>query len=101
MRVERKLVLPNSEIGSAIKQNRVEYCLVAQLCPTLCHSMDCSLPSSSVHGISQARTGVGYHFFLQGIFATQGSNLDLLNWQVDSLSMSHQRNQSQVYLWRI
>ena len=26
-----------------------------QLCPTLCGPMDCSLPSSSVHAISQAR----------------------------------------------
>ena len=30
-------------------------CLVAQLCPTLCDPMDCSLPGSSVHGILQAR----------------------------------------------
>ena len=30
-------------------------CLVAKLCPTLRDSMDCSLPGSSVHGISQAR----------------------------------------------
>ena len=29
--------------------------LVTQLCPTLCHPMDCSLPGSSVHGILQAR----------------------------------------------
>ena len=29
--------------------------LVVQLCPILCNSMDCSPPSSSVHGISQAR----------------------------------------------
>ena len=28
---------------------------VAQLCPTLCDPMDCSLPGSSVHGISQGR----------------------------------------------
>ena len=27
-----------------------------QLCPTLRHPMDCSLPGSSVHGILQART---------------------------------------------
>ena len=30
-------------------------CLVAQLCPTLCDPMDCSLPGSSVHGILLAR----------------------------------------------
>ena len=29
--------------------------LVAQSCPTLCNPMDCSLPSSSVHGILQAK----------------------------------------------
>ena len=28
---------------------------VAQLCPTLCDPMDCSLSGSSVHGIFQAR----------------------------------------------
>ena len=28
---------------------------IAQLCPTLSNSMDCSLPGSSVHGIFQAR----------------------------------------------
>ena len=29
--------------------------LVAQLCPTLCDSTDCSPPGSSDHGILQAR----------------------------------------------
>ena len=29
-------------------------CVGAQSCPTLCDSMDCSLPGSSVHGIFQA-----------------------------------------------
>ena len=29
--------------------------LVTQLCPTLCHLMDCRLPGFSVHGILQAR----------------------------------------------
>ena len=28
---------------------------VAQLCPTICNHMDCSLPGYSVHGILQAR----------------------------------------------
>ena len=30
-------------------------CMRAQLCPTLCDPLDCSLPGSSVHGILQAR----------------------------------------------
>ena len=29
--------------------------LVAQSCPTLCNSVDCSLPGSSIHGILQSR----------------------------------------------
>ena len=37
--------------------NRVYTCLlVTKSCLTLCDSMDCSLPGSSVHRISQART---------------------------------------------
>ena len=31
-------------------------CSVAKSCPTLCDSIDCGLPGSSVHGISQ--TGI-------------------------------------------
>ena len=37
-------------------------CIVAQLCPTLCNAMDCSLPGSSVHGIFQARRLDGLPF---------------------------------------
>ena len=35
-------------------------------------------------------TGVGCHFFLQGIFPIQGLNPCLLHWKVDSLPLSHQ-----------
>ena len=52
--------------------------------------MDCSLPGSSLHGIFPGKnTGVGWHFLLQEVFLTQGSNLVLLHWQVDSLPLSH------------
>ena len=38
----------------------------------------------------QARNSrVGSHSLLQGIFPTQGSNLRLLHWQVDSLPLSY------------
>ena len=56
-----------------------------QSCLTLCISMDCGPPGSSVHGIRQENTRVSCHFLLQGIFATQSSNLHLLgllHWQV-------------------
>ena len=48
---------------------------VAQLCPTLCDPMNCSLPGSSVHGDSPGKhTGEDGHALLQGIFPTRGSN---------------------------
>ena len=62
-----------------------------RLSATLCNSMDCTLPGSSVHGDSPGQnTGVGCHALLQGIFPTQGSNLPflcLLYWQVSSLPL--------------
>ena len=63
-----------------------------QSCPTLFDPMDCSLPGSSVHGNSPSKnSGVGCHFLLQGIFLTQGLNLNLLlllPWQAGSLPLS-------------
>ena len=48
-------------------------------CLALCDPMDCSPPDFSVHEISPSKnTTVGYHFLLQGIFLTQGSNRPLL-----------------------
>ena len=73
--------------------------LVAKSCLTLCNAMDYSLPGSSVHGISQAILEVGYHFLLQGIFLTQGSNLHLLHSQADSLPLSHQGSPIYVYMY--
>ena len=61
-----------------------------QLSPTFWHPMDCSLPISSVHGISRQETQVGYHALLRGIFPTQGLNphhLCLLHWQAGSLPL--------------
>ena len=45
-----------------------------QSCSALCDPEDCSPSVSSIHGIIQARILVHCHFFLQGIFATQGLN---------------------------
>ena len=64
---------------------------VAQLCPTLCDPMDCSLPGSSVHGTFQARVlGVDCHFLLQGIFPTQGLNPGLPHCRQTLHRLSHQ-----------
>ena len=60
-----------------------------QLYMTLCDPMNVSPLSSSVHGILQARNGVGCHALHWEIFSTQGLNLPLLHWQEDSLPLSH------------
>ena len=60
-------------------------------CQTLCDSMDCSPPSSSVHGILQARIMEWLaHSLLQGIVPTQGSNLGLLHCRQALYHLSHQ-----------
>ena len=53
---------------------------VAQMCPTLCDSMDCNIPGSSVHGDSSDKnSGVGRGSLLQGIFPIQRSKQGLLH----------------------
>ena len=67
----------------------VHLCSVSLLCLTLCDPMNCSL-LGYVYGIfPDKNTGVGCHFLLQGIFLTQESSLHLLDWQADSLPLSH------------
>ena len=54
--------------GNSREGNNYRICVCAQL-----------LSGSYVRGTFQVKyTGVGCHFFLQGIFPTQGSNLSLL-----------------------
>ena len=63
-------------------------CLATKSCLTLCDSVEYSLLGSSVHGFSSQYWRV-YHFLLQGIFLTEGSNPCLLHWQVDLLPLGH------------
>ena len=61
----------------------------AQVCPTLCDTMDCLLCAGNFPG---KNTGTDCHFPLQGIFPTKGSNMGLLcllHWQADSLPLYH------------
>ena len=61
-------------------------CLVAQLCLTLCDSMDCSLPRSSIHGILHARVLEWVAIpFSRGSSWLRNADSGLLHWQVDSL----------------
>ena len=62
-----------------------------------------SISSSATHfsgfsamGFSRQERWSGFHFLLQGIFPTQGSNPCLLHWQADSLPRSHQGSPSWV-----
>ena len=62
----------------------------AQSCLTLWDPMGCSLPGSSVHGISQARIleWVVIPFF-RGSSQARDRTCISLHWQVDSLPLSH------------
>ena len=65
-------------------------CLVHQSCPTLCDSMDCSSPGSSVHGNSPGKNiGVDCHPLLQGIFPSPGLNPHLLHCRQILYHLSH------------
>ena len=64
---------------------------VAQSCLTLCNSMDCSPPGSSVHGDSPDKnTGVACCSLLQGVHPTQGSNPGLPHCREILYHLSHQ-----------
>ena len=66
-------------------------CLVFKLCLTLLESHGLLARQAPLSmGFPGKNTGVGCHFLFQGVFPTQGSNLCLLRWQTDSLSLSHQ-----------
>ena len=68
-------------------------CLAAKLYSTLYDPMDCSLPGFLVHGIFQASIlELVVISFSKGIFPMQEVNSQLLHWQADSLSPSHQKS---------
>ena len=54
---------------------------------------------------TELNTWEGCYFLLQGIFLTQGLNLSLLPWQMDSLLLSHQEKEmathSSTLAWKI
>ena len=57
-----------------------------------CHPMDCTPPGSCQWDFPGKNTRVGFHFLLQGIFLTQGSNLVLLYWRQILNWLSQQRS---------
>ena len=59
--------------------------LVAQSCPALCDSTDCSPPGSSVRGVPGKNTGVGSHSLIQGDLPNPGIGPGSPAPQVDSL----------------
>ena len=65
-------------------------CLAAQLCPTLCDPMDCSLPDSSVHVTSQARILEWVAISFSKGSSQPGNQFKSPHWQADSLPLSHQ-----------
>ena len=58
---------------------------VAQLCPTLCNSVDCRLPGSSIHGIFRQQYWSGLPFPSPGDLPNLGIEPGSPTLQVDSL----------------
>ena len=93
LEIQKSYLQTGSRMHKHISLMQIQLLLFSRSCPTLCDPMDCSPPGSSVHGIFPGKNiGVGCHFFLQGIFWTQGSNLHLLRWQSDSSPLTHQES---------
>ena len=69
--------------------NSICYCLVTQSCPTLCNTMDCSPPGSSVHGFSRQEYWSGLPFFSPRDLSDPRIKPEFPAWQVDSLPLSH------------
>ena len=59
----------------ACEMSAVVWCLVAQLCLTLCDPMDCSPPGSSVYGVTQSWTR------LKELSSSSSSIQNKLVWQ--------------------
>ena len=59
--------------------------LVSQSCPTLCNTMDCSLPGSSVHEVSQQEYWSGLSFPTPGGLPDPGIEPRSCALQVNSL----------------
>ena len=73
-----RTVYKNDELKEPDYIQDLVVCLITQSCPILCDPMDCNPPGFSVLGDSPGKnTGMGCHALLQGIFLTQGSELDL------------------------
>ena len=71
-------------------------------CVQLCDPMGCSLTSLLRQWDFPGKsTGVGCHFFLQGIFPTQGLKLDLLHCRQMFYHLSHQGSHMPCRAWDI
>ena len=72
-------------------------CVCAHSCLTVCDSVDCSPPGSSVHWISQAS---GLPFPTLGDLPNPGiksASFESLNWQVYSLPLPHLGSKEGIY----
>ena len=82
----------------------IKMCIPERISPESYHlfACECSVVFNSLrpHGMQPSRLlclwnfsgkniGEGWHFLLQGIFSTQGSNPHLPHWQAVSLPLSH------------
>ena len=79
--------------------NKSSVCLVAKLCLTLCNPMDCGPPSSSTHGISQAKILEQYAIsFSRGSFQIRDRSYVSCT-AGDSFPLSHLGSGDKSIMW--
>ena len=82
----------------------VRVCSVTRSCSTVCDPRDCSPVLLYPWNFPGKNTGVDYYFLLQGTFRSQISNLCLfclLQWQAESLPLSHLGRYLLSIFWQI
>ena len=77
-------------------ENMLKWSEVAQSCPTLCYSMDCSPPGSSVHGIARILKCVAIAFSRR---CSTARDCTWVSRTVDRHCLSHQESQEHVKYW--
>ena len=87
------LSLPDGSCLASLSPGSISsccHCSVAQLCPTLCNTVDCNPPHSSVHGFPRQEYWSGLPFPSPGDHPNPGIEPMSLALQVDSLPPSYQ-----------
>ena len=98
IRVNMNIIIQTRTLLVMKESDKIIFCcLVAKSYLTILQPLELQLASLLCPSDFPGKnTGVGCHFFLLGIFPTQGQNPCLLHWLVGSLPLSHQGSPAKI-----